>query len=145
MSQILAAKLAEASFSGLSDQAAADAINAIRVTVRRRVPTATVRRTAAMAGEWAALLAAAGSPDAAVRGLAENVLALVRDESGQIADIDLDDPAAVTMLAALVSRGIMSQKLADKIVALGSATIPWTESVGLGEVGIGMVRNARRL
>jgi hypothetical protein len=57
----------------------------------------------------------------------------------------MDRPAVIGMRAALVSAGICSQAQADALKALADASIPWTESVGLPEVGIGLVINARRL
>jgi hypothetical protein len=48
------------------------------------------------------------------------------------------------MRAALVQAGICSQAQADALSALADHSIPWTESVGLPEIGVGLVINARR-
>lgn len=141
---ILATELAKPEYAGLSDQQAADAINAKAVAVRRPVPTWQVRQAAIEGGYWAAIVDASKSENADLRRLAVNVLAWIDDQSGTIQTVDMDRTAAVVMRAALVSAGICSQSQADALDALADATIPWTQSVGLPEVGIGLVINARR-
>jgi hypothetical protein len=49
------------------------------------------------------------------------------------------------MRAALVQAGIVTQQQADALSALADVSIPWTESVGLPEIGVGLVINARRI
>jgi hypothetical protein len=141
----LAAKIAEPQYAGMADQLLADAINALRVTVRRPVPTWLVRQTAIEGGYWPLLVEARESTTPAVRALAITVLAWVDDQSGTIQTVDMDRPAVVGMRAALVQAGICSQPQADALSVLADASIPWTESVGLGEIGIGMIVNARRI
>jgi hypothetical protein len=141
----LAAKIREPQYAGLTDQLLADAINALRVTVRRQVPTWLVRQAAIEGGYWPSLVEARESTTPAVRALAITVLAWVDDQSGTIQSVDMDRPAVIGMLAALVHVGICSQTQADALSALADVSIPWTESAGLGEVGIGMIVNARRI
>jgi hypothetical protein len=141
----LASKITEPQYRGLSDQLLADAVNALRVSVRRPVPTWQVRQTAIEGGYWPSLVEARGLGATPVRALAITVLAWVDDQSGTIQSVDMDRPAVIGMRAALVQAGICSQTQADALSALADASIPWTESVGLGEVGIGMIINARRL
>ena len=143
--QVLAAKIREPQYAGLSDQLVADAINGLRVSVRRPVPTWAIRQAAIEGGYWVSLLDARESSTAAVRSLALSVLAWIDDQSGTIQTVDLDRPAVVAMRAALVSAGIVTQQQADALSALADASIPWTESVGLPEVGVGLVINARRI
>jgi hypothetical protein len=145
MLSALATKIREPQYAGLSDQALADAVNGLRVSVRRQVPTWQVRQTAIEGGYWPALVEARESTTPAVRALAITVLAWVDDQSGTIQTVDMDRPAVIQMRAALVQAGICSQAQADALSALADASIPWTESVGLGEVGIGMIVNARRI
>ena len=141
----LAAKIREPQYSGLSDQLLADAVNGLRVTVRRPVPTWQVRQTAIESGYWPALIEARESTTPAVRGLAITVLAWIDDQSGTIQSVDMDRAAVVQMRAALVEAGICSQAQADALSALANQSIPWTELVGLPEIGIGLIINARRL
>lgn len=141
--EALAAELSQPSYASLSDEQAAAAINAKTVAVRRLVPTWQVRQAAIQGGYWAMLVQASEVPQTAA--LAINVLAWIDDQSGTIQTVDMDSPAAGAMRSALVQAGIVTQPQADAISALADATIPWTESVGLPEVGIGLVRNARNL
>jgi hypothetical protein len=143
--QVLAAKIREPQYAGLSDQLLADAINGLRVSVRRPVPTWAIRQAAIEGGYWVLLLDARESSTAAVRALAISVLAWIDDQSGTIQTVDLDRPAVVAMRAALVQAGIVTQQQADALSALADASIPWTDSVGLPEVGVGLVINARRI
>jgi len=141
----LATKIREPQYAGMGDQLLADAVNGLRVSVRRQVPTWLVRQTAIEGGYWSALVEARESTTPAIRALAITVLAWVDDQSGTIQSVDMDRPAVVGMRAALVQAGICSQAQADALSALADQSIPWTESVGLGEVGIGMIVNARRI
>lgn len=134
----LIAELSQPQYAALSDQQAADAVNAKRVAVRRPVPTWLVRQTAIELGVWPALVAA-GTP------LTVSVLAWIDDQSGTIQSVDLDRPSVQAILAGLVQAGIVTQAQAATLDGLADADIPWTESAGLPEVGIGLVINARRL
>lgn len=58
--------------------------------------------------------------------------------------IDVHLPEVSAMLAGLVAFEIMSQAQADELIAMGSKTASWTSTVGLPEVGIGLVINARK-
>ena len=141
----LATKIAAPQYAGLSDQLLAEAVNGLRVTVRRPVPTWQVRQTAIEGGYWPALIEARESTTPAIRALAITVLAWIDDQSGTIQSVDMDRVAVVNMRASLVQAGICSQPQADALSALADALIPWTESVGLPEIGVGLVINARRL
>jgi hypothetical protein len=140
----LAAKIREPQYAGLSDQLLADAVNGLRVSVRRPVPTWLVRQTAIEGGYWPLLIEARESTTPAVRALAITVLAWIDDQSGTIQSVDMDRPAVVNMRAALVQARICSQAQADALSALADHSIPWTESVGMPEIGVGLVINARR-
>ena len=141
----LATKIAAPQYAGLSDQLLAEAVNGLRVTVRRPVPTWLVRQTAIEGGYWPSLIEARESTTPAVRALAITVLAWIDDQSGTIQTVEMDRPAVVQMRAALVQTSICSQAQADALSALADASIPWTESVGLPVIGPGLIINARRL
>jgi hypothetical protein len=145
MLNALAAKISEPQYAGLTDQLLADAVNALRVAVRRPVPTWQVRQAAIEGGYWPALVEARESTTPAIRALAITVLAWIDDQSGTIQTVDMDRPAVIGMRDALVSAGICSQEQADALSALADHSIPWTESVGLPEIGVGLIINARRL
>ena len=48
------------------------------------------------------------------------------------------------MMTGLVAKGIATQEQIESLKALQFQTIKWTEYVGLGTVGRGMVYNARK-
>ena len=144
MISALAAKISEPQYRGFTDQLLAEAVNGLRVTVRRPVPTWLVRQTAIEGGYWPSLIESRESTTPAVRALAITVLAWIDDQSGTIQLVDMDRPAVVGMRAALVQAGICSQPQADALSALADASIPWTDSVGLPEIGVGLIINARR-
>ena len=141
----LAAKIAEPQYAGMSDQLLADAVNGLRVSVRRPVPTYLVRRKACEGLYWSDLLDACESSEVMLKRLSRAMMIWVNDTSGTVQTIDMDLPAVVSVMAGLVSFGVITQAQADALSALADASIPWTESVGLPEIGIGLVINARRL
>lgn len=141
--EALAAELSRPEYVSLSDEQAAATINAKTVAVRRPVETWRVRQAAIQGGYWASMVKAREVPQ--TESLAINVLAWIDDQSGVIQTVDMDAPAAVAMRAALVQAGIITQPQADALSSMADATISWTESVGLPEVGIGLVINARKL
>ena len=108
------------------------------------MPTWQVRQAAIEAGYWPSLVEARESTTPAVRALAITVLAWIDDQSGTIQSVDMDRAAVGQMRAALVQAGICSQPQAEALSALADASIPWTESVGLPEIGVGLIINARR-
>jgi hypothetical protein len=135
--------LAEPQFVGMADQQIADALNTRRVTVRRPVPTWLVRQYAIEQGFWPSLIEARDSGDSQSKRLTITVLAWIDDQSGTIQTVDMDRPAVVQMLQALTLLSIITPDQADALSAMASTSIPWTESVGIGEVGIGNIQNAR--
>jgi hypothetical protein len=111
----LASKIAEPQYRGLPDQLMADAVNGLRVSVRRPVPTWLVRQTAIEGGYWPSLIEARESTTPAIRALAITVLAWIDDQSGTIQSVDMDRAAVVAMRAAIVQAGLCSQDQADAL------------------------------
>lgn len=140
----LSAEIALPAYAGMSDQQIADAVNAKRVSVRRPVPTYLVRRKACEGLYWSDLLDACESSEVMLKRLSRAMMIWVNDTSGTVQTIDMDLPAVVSVMAGLVSFGVITQPQADALSALADASIPWTESVGLPEIGVGLVINARR-
>ena len=141
----LAAKIREPQYRGLTDQLVADAINGLRVTVRRLVPCSQARQEAIEAGYWYRLVDGQTSTNEGLRALCVNCLGYIYDFSGETKNVDMDRESVVAMRTALVQAGICSQPQADALSALADASIPWTESVGLPEIGVGLIINARRM
>lgn len=146
MIEALVTELSQPRYAEMPEDEAAAAVNARRVSVRRLVPTWEIRRAAIEGGFWPSLVLAAddsGQPQR--QALAISVLAWIDDKSGTIQTVDMDRPATQAMLAGLVTAGLVTEPQAASLAALADSEIRWTESVGLPEVGIGLVKNARRL
>jgi hypothetical protein len=141
----LVAELAKPEYSGLSDQAAADAVNAKTVAVRELVPCWLVKQLAIESGYWAAIKIASQSSDVPlqVRGVALSAVDWIDDSSGKIQNVDMDSPAVLAMLGGLVAAGLLTQSQSDDLQALADQTKRWVDVVGIGTVGIGYIRNAR--
>lgn len=142
---VLAAKIREPQYAGMADQILADAINALRVSVRQPVPTYLVRRQACEGLYWSDLIDACESSDITLKKLARAMMIWINDTSGTVQTIDMDLPAVVSVMGSLVSLGVITQAQAEALSALADASIPWTESVGLPEIGVGLIVNARRI
>lgn len=139
----LIAELSKPEYATLSDQHAADAINAKTVASTRLVPIWELKQHAILNGYWP--LVKAGQMDSQnpqKAGLCLSVIDWVEDPKLQTINLQL--AAVQAMIAGLVSFSLLTQSQADEVLAMGSITIPWTQSVGLPEVGIGLVINARK-
>lgn len=139
-------ELRKPEYAGKSDQEAADMVNAKTVQVRREVPTWQLKRHAIESGYWATIKLtreASATPDE-VKGLCLSVLDWIDDPSGKTQGVDLDRPAVAGMINALVATGLITHSIAEQIDSMADLIIPWTQSVGLPEIGIGYVINARR-
>jgi len=62
----------------------------------------------------------------------------------RISSVDINLMQVQAMLTQLVAATIMTQAQMLDIVAMGSKTVSWTSTVGLPEIGIGLVINARK-
>lgn len=139
----LVEELSKPEYETLSDQEAADAIAAKTVSVRRAVDTWVIKKTAIESGYYSAIIEISRDADSppAVRGLCIAVLAWIDDQRIQTCDMDL--PVVVQMTSMLVASGICTQPQAEALSNLANHTIPWAESVGLPEIGRGLVSAAR--
>jgi hypothetical protein len=139
--QALIDELSKPEYASLSDQEAADAVNAKVVTERQPVESGTLQDACMSLGVWARLEAAAET------GKADPPASLARTMMQRLnanRPIDLDAPAVQTMTANMISFGLMTQEEADTMDALADASVPWTSTNGVGEVGIGLVITCRR-
>jgi hypothetical protein len=143
MSDPLRDELSKPEYELLTDQEAADAIAAKTVSVRRPVATWVVKKTAIESGYYPAIVELSQDQNAApvIRGLCIGVLAWIDDQRIQTVDMDL--PVVSQMTSGLVASGICTQPQVEALSDLANHTIPWTESVGLPEIGRGLVSAAR--
>ena len=140
--QILIDELQKPEYSGLSDQAAADAINAKTATIRRPVPADMVQAAAIASGLWAIVKIASqntGLPNPP-RGAAMSFVDWI--EAGR--PIDMDGGTVQGVGSVLLSYNLATQEQLDALQTLADVVIPWTTANDLPEVGIGLVINARK-
>ena len=135
-------ELRKPQYSDLGDQQAAESINDKSVLINRSVPIHDLKQYAIFQNIWPKLKAGQLSDQKSVADLCESVLDWIEDSRTQ--SIDVSMPEVQVMIASLVSAGVLTQSQADEVIAMGITSIPWTQSVGLPEVGIGLVRNARK-
>lgn len=139
---ILADELRKPQYQNLSDQAAADAINAKTVTVEIVVPIWQIKEHAIVNGYWPLVKAGQLDANPAKAGLCLSVIDWIDDPKIQTIDVHLG--AVQQMLGGLTSFGLMASAQSAEIVAMGYKTVSWTSSVGLPEIGVGLVQNARK-
>jgi hypothetical protein len=139
---ILSDELSKPQYVGLTDQAAADAVNAKTVSVEQTVAIHKLKEYAIINGIWPKLKVGQASSNPQVAALCVSVLDWVDDP--RISTLDVNKPEVQAMLDGLVSAGIMSASNKADVVAMGSHTASWTSQNGLPEVGIGLVINARK-
>lgn len=142
--QPLADELAKPEYASLSDQDAADAINAKKVTLRQLVPTWQVKQYAIEQGIWPQIVMIredAEQPDLVLRGICISVLSWIDDASIQTIDVDL--PKVQEMLSGLVAYAVATQEQVAAIIAMADTQIRWVDHVGLNTVGDGHIRSLR--
>ena len=140
--QILIDELQKPEYSGLSDQEAADAINAKTATIRKPVAADRVQAAAIASGLWAIVKIASqniGLPNPP-RGAAMSFVDWI--EAGR--PIDMDGGTVQSVGAVLLSYNLATQEQLDALQVLADVVIPWTTANDLPEVGIGLVINARK-
>ena len=142
----LATELAKPEYASMTDQEAADAINAKTVTLRQLVPTWRVKQYAIENGIWATLKLARENTELPneLRGLCISIIDWVDDSAGKIQTVDMDLPSVQYMLGGLVTATLATQEQVNAILAMGSVTVAWTQHNGLPEIGRGLVANIRR-
>jgi hypothetical protein len=140
--QALIDELSKAEYASLSDQAAADRINAKTVAVRKPVDLWMVEEHASRKGYRAKLERASKTEGHPCQEVALNILAYIN--SARLNTVDMDLPDTQLMVGAMVQCQFATQTMADELLALANQTIKWTELVGLPEIGVGLVQNARK-
>jgi hypothetical protein len=142
MSQALIDELSKAKYASMGDQAAADAINALTVTIRKPVDLWMVVEHSSRNGYRAKLELARTNGNHPCQETAINILEYIN--SPRLQTVDMDLPSTRGMVQALVQCQFATQAMANELLALADQTIKWTESVGLPEIGVGLVQNARK-
>jgi hypothetical protein len=140
--QALIDELRKPEYAGLTDQQAADAVNAKTVTIRQPVAAERVQASAISTGLWAIVKIAAQNtalPNPP-RGAAMSFVDWI--EAGR--PIDMDGGTVQGVGQVLLSYNLATQPQLDALQALADTAARWVDTVGIGEVGIGYVYNARK-
>ena len=140
--QALIEELRKPEYAGLTDQQAADAVNAKTVTIRQPVAADRVQAAAIASGLWAIVKIAAQNtalPNPP-RGAAMSFVDWI--EAGR--PIDMDGGTVQGVGGVLLAYNLATQDQLDALQALADTAARWVDTVGIGEVGIGYVINARR-
>jgi hypothetical protein len=140
--QALIEELRKPEYATMSDQEAADAVNAKTVTIRQPVAAERVQAAAIATGLWAIVKIAAQNtalPNPP-RGAAMSFVDWI--EAGR--PIDMDGGTVQGVGAVLLSYNLATQPQLDALQALADTAARWVDVEGIGEVGIGYVINARR-
>ena len=137
----LDAELSLPAYAGLSDQAAADAVMAKIVSVRRPVESGVLMDAAMALGVWERLESAAPpqSTDPPAR-YARTMMTRLKEPRR----VNLDHPSVIALVQNCIQYNLMTQTEADTLNALGSVSELWVNANDVGEVGIGAVINSRR-
>lgn len=142
--QLLIDELKKPQYQGISDQAAADLLNALTVAKRRLVPTAMAKQYAIEQGFYPRIVIdSQSSLDAAKQELCLGVWLWVDDPTGKIANIDMDLPVAKQMIAGLTAFGYINETQAIALDGLANQAVRWVDEIGFGTVGDGHVRSFR--
>ena len=141
MMQALIDELKKPEYASLSDQAAADAINAKTVAIRQPVELWKVEEHASRKGYRAKLERASTNENHPCQEIALNILAYIN--SARLNTVDMDLPDTQMMVGALVQCQFATQPMADELLALADQTVRWVDHEGIGEVGRGAIYNAR--
>jgi hypothetical protein len=140
--QALIDELKQPQYAGLTDQQAADAVNAKTVTIRQPVAAERVQASAIASGLWAIVKIAAQNtalPNPP-RGAAMSFVDWI--EAGR--PIDMDGGTVQGVGQVLLSYNLATQPQLDALQALADTAARWVDTVDIGEVGIGYVINARK-
>ena len=143
--ELLIEELKKPQYQGISDQAAADLLNALTVTVKRLVPVVEVKQWAIEEAVYASIILGQQSPDEQVKKLCISIVGWIDDVGGRVPNADLVKQAAIDMMQGLVSFGIATQAQIERLKSLQWRTVKWTESVGLSHVEPGHIQSARSM
>lgn len=137
-------ELSKPEYQSLTDAEAADRIMAKVVQVRVLVPTSSIKELAIKSGYYADIVIGMNSPVQEIRKLCINVQGWIDDAAHKMQYVDMDDPKSIAMIFGLIAAGIITEPQADAIRSLADKTLLWVDHEGIGQVGIGLIQNARK-
>jgi hypothetical protein len=136
-------KVREPQYLGISDQAAADLINVLMITVKRLVPVMLIKEWSIDELIYSNIIVGCESSDVDIRKLCLGIRGWIEDPRAQ--NVDLDKQSAVAMMIGMVYHRLATQAQIERLKSLQWVTIKWTESVGWSHVEPGHVQSARRM
>ena len=140
--QALIDELKQPQYQTMTDQQAADAINAKTVQQVTKVEAQAIRLTLASRGRLAAIKRIGdntAAPEPPYDACATLMALLDAGDS-----IDLQNPAVSASSQVLIQHNLLTQEDADAIAALAVQVVRWVDAEGIGECGIGFIINARK-
>ena len=141
MSNALLDELRKPEYASLSDQAAADAINAKTVAVRVLVDLWQIEEYARRNGIRQALKRAEGNAQHACQGIAIDILAYITSPRTEKLDVDLAETQ--TMFGAMVSCGFATENHVGEMMALADQAKRWVDLNGVSNQSADSIRVAR--
>lgn len=143
--QQLIDELKKPAYQGISDQAAADLLNALTVTKRQLVKVADLKAYAMKEGFYPDIvLDAQSAVDINQRKLCLSLWLWIDDPGGRIEHADLDLPKAKELLSGLVAYGYIKLQQRSEIEAMADKTVRWVDEIGIGSVCDGAIHAARK-
>ena len=140
--QALIDELKQPQYQTMTDQQAADAINAKTVVVRSPVSADKVQETASVNGLWGALKMAA--LDSTLTNPPRGAAIAFIDWVESSRPLNTDNPAVQQMAGMLIQHSLATVAQITEINDLANAVVRWVDAEGIGECGIGYVINARK-
>ena len=140
--QALIDELEQPQYATMSDQEAADAVNAKTVTIRQPVAAERVQASAIASGLWAIVKIAAQNTALPNPPRGDAMTFVDWIEAGR--PIDMDGGTVQAVGAVLLSYNLATQPQLDALQTLADTAARWVDTVGIHEVGIGYVINARK-
>lgn len=143
--ELMTEKLNESQHVNLSDQAAADAINLLTVTIPVNVPIGAIIKYAVDNGIYGTVNADACDPSLPKeqRVAIWNIKGWVDNPSNPSEVADLSSQTALTMIEDLVQYGYATPLQAQELGAMGFKTVRWVDHHGYGTQSAHSVRVVR--
>ena len=143
--EALIEELKKPQYLGTSDQASADAINLLMVTIPVNVPIGAIIKYAVDHGIYGKVNADAYDPSLPrdQRIAIWNIKGWVDNPSNPSEVADMTSQTAATMIADLVQYGYATQAHAQELAGMGFKTILWVDHVSIGTQSADSIRVAR--
>lgn len=139
-------ELKKPQYQGLDDQAAADLVNVLTVQVRRMLRISEVLKFAIDEAFYGKIKVDIADPEISKEQRADliDIEGWIDNRGGKTEFADLGSPTAARMIGNLLKYRYCTPEQLQKLGNMALVTVRWVDHNGLGEVGRGLVCNARR-